>query len=240
MSDDAAPETVASTTSVPPGESPPPPASFRLGRVLALVVPIALLLAGAAWFFGYVDGPELVREWLLPPRVHAEGQIFFNDEPLAGGEIWTRPVAYPNHSTVGFIDPDGRFQLKMDIRGRYEDGALVGEHQVLIFKNDPNSPGGARAPDLLTPPRYAQFSTSPLRLTVDRDPTRNRYEFRLEKQEPSPAQDAKQEPNDGSPKPSPAEPPTADAPPAETPPATPPADDAPSDGEAAKAAPSRE
>ena len=102
-------------------------------------------------------------------------------EPLAGGEIWTRPVAYPNHSTVGFIDPDGRFQLKMDIRGRYEDGALVGEHQVLIFKNDPNSPGGARAPDLLTPARYAQFSTSPLRLTVDRDPTRNRYEFRLEK-----------------------------------------------------------
>lgn len=158
--------------------------AFRLGRVLAIVAPVALLLGGAVVFFGSYDGANKIREWLKPQRVTVTGTVYFGDEPLSGGEIYAQPVQPGLKESVGFLNNEGRFTLKMDIRGDYVPGTYVGEHIVTVKKYDPESPIGAFQPDLFTPRKYLDPTTSPLRIKVDPDPSKNDFTIRLDWEEP--------------------------------------------------------
>lgn len=158
--------------------------TFRMGRVLAIVGPVALLLGGAVLFFGSYDGANQVREWMKPKRVTVTGTVYFGDEPLSGGEIYAQPVQPGLKESVGFLDNQGRFTLKMDIRGDYVPGTYVGEHIVTVKKYDPESPIGAFQPDLFTPRKYLEPGTSPLRIKVDPDPSKNDFTIRLDWEEP--------------------------------------------------------
>lgn len=164
--------------------SPPTPSGFHLGRVLGVIVPVAAILGGIVAFFGYFDGANQVREWLKPRRVVVTGIVYFGDEPLSGGEIYAKPVQPGLKESVGFLDSEGRFTLKMDIRGDYVPGTYVGEHVVTVKKYDPESPIGAFQPDLYTPRKYLETDTSPLRIKVDPDPSKNNFTIRLDWEEP--------------------------------------------------------
>ena len=171
-----------------PNESSPsasdanrPDNQFQLGRILKIVLPLALLLIGGGLFWGYFDGPKMIREWMQPARVVVTGQVLMDGEPLSGGEVATMPTTPGLKGASGFLDKDGKFSLKMDIRGTFIDGAFVGEHKVTVWKFDPNSPSGPRQPDLLTGREFFEFSTTPLKMTVTKDPSQNNFTFNVTK-----------------------------------------------------------
>jgi hypothetical protein len=172
-------------------ESPPPAASesqpdapqqrqSRVGRILLVMVPLslAILAAGIAW--GYYDVSGCISRWMLPPLVPVSGQVFMDGKPLEDAQIFTQAVNAKGRNALAKTDAAGRFALRTDVQGDFHDGVYVGEHRVMIIKHDPAAPTGPFNPPLLTPTDCAKFETTPLRLRVERDPARNRVEFRLE------------------------------------------------------------
>ncbi|MFO0906206.1 MAG: EF-hand domain-containing protein [Pirellulales bacterium] len=172
MTDSPANESAAAAAEAP---------KLRLGRVLGVVLPLGAVIAGAFWFWGYYDGANKIREWMLPERVTATGQVYFGDEPLSGGEVYTEPTTPGLAGAAGYLDQEGKFTFKMDIKGDLREAIFVGEHKVIVRKTDPKSQGGARAPDLLTPNEFADFSTTPLTISVAPSPATNHFELRVPK-----------------------------------------------------------
>jgi hypothetical protein len=96
------------------------------------------------------------------------GAVTLDGAPLPTGVISLSP-ARSGPSAYGEITPDGRFELKTGS----EKGLEPGEYVVTVAANAPGSSEpdpetGAPPPirPLITPHKYADVSTSPLRITV--------------------------------------------------------------------------
>lgn len=136
-----------------------------------------------------------------PAVAPVTGRITVGGEPMTTGVIWFYPTT--GRPATGLIDADGRYALGTFTKG---DGALLGDHRVVIEARDLSQPEGQRsAPpseppaDLpeaikqewasatasagaakikwLVPERYAGLATSPLRATVNPGP--NTIDFDL-------------------------------------------------------------
>ena len=125
-----------------------------------------------------------------PPTYPAGGTVVLADgTPLPGGTIELELVgdaSAPNARAK--IQPDGRFRL-----GTYEetDGAADGEHRVLILPPreargrtwEAEAQRGIRKRvhgSVRIDPKYSRYETSGLRITVSREPSKNRFKFVLE------------------------------------------------------------
>lgn len=96
------------------------------------------------------------------------GEVMLDGEPLPTGVIMLSP-ARTGPSAYGEIGPDGRYELKTGS----EKGLEPGEYVVTVAANEPGpdvpeSETGAAPPirPLMTPSKYADVGTSPLRITV--------------------------------------------------------------------------
>jgi hypothetical protein len=157
-----------------------PPSRFCLGRVLLLLVPLVVSVLLLGWGCGYYDVGNRISRWLLPPLIPVSGRVFLNAEPLGKADIFTEPVGRQCRGAMGMTDAEGRFTLRTDVDGDFFPGAYAGEHRVIVLGIDPNAPPGPFKPPLVTPPECENFETTPLRIQVDRDPSRNQVEFRLD------------------------------------------------------------
>lgn len=163
---------------------PPRQSQLHLGRVLAVVVPLAMCTLLLGWGWGYFDISKRVDRWLLPPLVEVTGRVYLNGQPLANAQVLTQPVGRKCRGAIGGTDAEGRFTLRTDVEGDFLPGAYAGEHRVTIQAIDPNAPPGPFKPPTVTPPESEEFETTPLRIQVDRDPQRNQVEFRLKHKAP--------------------------------------------------------
>lgn len=96
------------------------------------------------------------------------GEVMLDGEPLPTGVIMLSP-ARTGPSAYGEIGADGRYELKTGS----EKGLEPGEYVVTVAANEPGptvpeSETGATPPirPLMTPHKYADVGTSPLRITV--------------------------------------------------------------------------
>jgi hypothetical protein len=146
--------------------------SFSLLRVLRIVVPVFLLGAACVVFFGFFDGMAWLADLMKPPLTHSTGQVLLNGEPLAHGEVRTKPATPGLAGAIGFLNELGEFELKTEIKGDFIDGAYPGEHKVTVTKY-----GMAQGPvaPLLVPQEYTSFATTPLTITISRDSADNKF-----------------------------------------------------------------
>lgn len=136
-----------------------------------------------------------------PAIAPVSGRITVSGQPVTTGVVWFYPQA--GRAATGLIDADGRYTLGTFTRG---DGALLGDHRVVIESREFMQPQATRLPkastipaDLpdaiksewaavaasgsdaaikwLVPQRYAATATSPLRASVK--PGRNDIDFDL-------------------------------------------------------------
>jgi hypothetical protein len=165
-------------------EDPAPKATtkpLRLSVIGFTVVPLGLVAIGIILFIGVFDGPAWLRTLTARPLAPVSGQVLFNGKPLGNVEVMTQPTEPGMRAAVGFPvmngEDDGRFVLKTDINGTYQDGIQVGEHKVTIAVHlVSNAP---TAPPLLTPEIYASFATTPLRINVPKSGLVD-YEIKIE------------------------------------------------------------
>lgn len=145
------------------------PASFSLTRViLALIVILGVSAAG--YFLWTVQaGP--------PALVEYSGRVLYKGEPVTTGGVLTERVDDSLMGAVGVLDQDGRFTLITN----GEPGAYVGTHKLAVSAMSSGSP-----PRPLVPGKYTQPGTTPLRIEVTSDPTRNQGEFVLEESDDQP------------------------------------------------------
>ncbi|GIW96622.1 MAG: hypothetical protein KatS3mg110_4663 [Pirellulaceae bacterium] len=168
--------------------------SFRLSRVLWVVVPALLLAGGAVVFFGFLDGMALIQRLTRPPLVPVTGTVFFNGQPLANARVMTKPTKEGLRGSVGFTDEQGNFYLEFDNAGTWIKGAYAGEHKVTVAAYGEQPPAGP--PPLLTPEVYERFETTPLVINVTRDPSANHVRLEL-KGEPAGSRPLSGAPGDG-------------------------------------------
>ncbi|MBM4090375.1 MAG: hypothetical protein FJ276_13280 [Planctomycetes bacterium] len=151
-------------------ETHAPKRAFRIGRVLCLVIPLAVICTATVLGWGYFDIPARINEWLLPPLVPVSGQVLLNDEPLVGAEIITRPENRKHRGALGVSDETGHFTLRTDVKGKFETGAYAGKHQVTVAKRDNSKAVGPAPLPLMTPPPYADPEKTPFQIEVERTP----------------------------------------------------------------------
>ena len=163
---------------------------FHLGRVLWVLVPLAVAVSASLLGWGYFDVGDRIHRWRLPPLVPVTGRVYLNAEPLKGAQIFTQPVGLHCRGAMAVADAEGRFTLRTDVDGDFMAGAYAGEHRVIVLGQDPNAPPGPFKPPLITPPECAEFETTPLRIQVDRGPARNQVEFSLEHKVAAPKADS--------------------------------------------------
>ncbi len=97
-----------------------------------------------------------------PPTYRVDGKVAFADgSPLRGGEVVFESVSLGIEAR-GTIDEEGRFQLTTF---EPEDGAVEGEHLVLVFPARRNADGGRRFEHSIDD-KYLDYSTSDLRCQV--------------------------------------------------------------------------
>ncbi|MBM4000472.1 MAG: hypothetical protein FJ297_13200 [Planctomycetes bacterium] len=158
--------------------------SFRLARVLLLVVPLVVLVVGGYAFLTVFGGMERIAAWTRPPHVPVKGRVSWNGKPVKGAQVMTRPSKSNLRGSIGATDADGAFELLLDVGGRYEDGAYVGDHAVTVALYGPHPP--ATPPPLLSPAEYAGFDTTPLHFEVSRDAEKNKWKIAIEGEAPPP------------------------------------------------------
>ena len=102
------------------------------------------------------------------PTYPAMGTVVYKDtgEPITTGlTIWFESTTAPYQRSSGVVDKEGQFYTSTISDG---SGSLAGEHRVRF---DPGTgEGAATGPDALAPimdRKYAEFSTSGLKVTVD-------------------------------------------------------------------------
>jgi hypothetical protein len=99
-----------------------------------------------------------------------------DDRPLPNAEVRFYPMGGKDLPfSIGVTDDQGNYSLKLSETDR--DGALVGEHRVIITVNERNreQPMGPEGPRELVPRKYNREST--LTCTVPRE---GRKDFNLE------------------------------------------------------------
>jgi hypothetical protein len=175
------------------GESslPSPPNAAQAGSklrwkvVLLVIVPVIIVALAVVAFSAFGDLDRLLSDLSRPAMVPAGGQVLFNGQPLPNAQVMTAPTRGGGLPALGWTDDEGRFTLKTDIRGSYIEGATVGEHGVAVSAYEVTTGAGASAPPLLTPTQYAAVGTSPLRITIGRNPDENQFKFDLQGEPPT-------------------------------------------------------
>jgi hypothetical protein len=188
VSDSSHPADISSGAGAPAAKDPaaldaPPKAGFRFGRVLKVVIPLGLLIGAVAAFFA-LRGPERLEELMRPPLAAVEGAVFYKGEPLPNAVVQTQPLRSGLRGAIASTDEEGRFRLRTDVEGTFQDGAYVGKHKLIVaaYGEPPPGPGGA---PLTTPQLYASYNTTPLSLDVVNAPEQNRLRLELEGEPPS-------------------------------------------------------
>lgn len=190
-----------SSSSTAPSAAPKP--GFRLGRVLMVVVPLAVLVLGGFYMFTYGDGVKWITGLFTPSMVKVTGQVFQGGEPLPGAQVRTKPVREGLKGSVGYCDAEGKFTLQTDIEGDFVEGAYAGEHIVTVQKAQMGM-ATASAPPMLTAAKYGSFKETPLHINIDASKPENHFELKLEgaaikaDQPPTPAPAQSQGPNFGT------------------------------------------
>lgn len=146
-------------------------------RFVGLIVPLIVIagIVGVVW--ATVDLPDLLPDLFEPPMVEFRGRIFYNDEPLAGASIESKPLQKGRRGGIAFSEDDGQFQMMTDIEGKYVKKIYVGEYQLKVAAYGDGPPGGA--PPLVTPAKYNSFQKSGLTIQVTQDEAKNTIELRL-------------------------------------------------------------
>ncbi|PQO28803.1 hypothetical protein [Blastopirellula marina] len=100
--------------------------------------------------------------------------VLANGSPAQGGIIKFRTTSEEGEmvKASGQIQPDGTFQLSTFEDG---DGALAGEHEVILFSPALGDGGGATAPEF--PSKYRKYETSELKFDVK--PGKNDFVIQL-------------------------------------------------------------
>ena len=116
------------------------------------------------------------------PTYRAGGSVKFPDgRPLKAGIVSFQPIdSNERVSPRGYLREDGSFELSTFKEG---DGAIEGEHRVLIMPQGPHDgpQPGRPAPRLPIHPRFTRYETSKLRYTVSRDPEKNHFDIVVER-----------------------------------------------------------
>ncbi len=116
-----------------------------------------------------------------PPTFPVVGKVVYSDgKPFAGGYIELCPLGGEYRATArGEIQQDGSFELSTFSKN---DGAIEGDHAVLVIPPIPERQSGQPLPrdvEQSIDPRFGQFGTSGLRITVASDPTKNEVVLRV-------------------------------------------------------------
>ena len=167
-------------------ENAPPPASFSLGRILTIVVPVGLILLA---FLGYTRyGEELgLAGTSIPKVVTVKGKVMMRGKPVSGGTIQTYFLDNAAlQGGFGRIKEDGTFVLETPVEAEIQEGLFVGNHKVVIYNYLPSA--GAAAGPLTTPTQYSTPEQTPLRLKVTKETAGTPLEFMLEADEDTPTE----------------------------------------------------
>lgn len=114
----------------------------------------------------------------LPNTAKAEGTVTFENQPLAGASVSFIPAS--GRPASGFTDANGHFILRTFDA---DDGAIPGEHTVIISKIDSSAPKSddmyAEAKSAI-PEKYSDLKKSGLTASVKAD-GENKFTFDLKK-----------------------------------------------------------
>lgn len=98
-----------------------------LQTVRSAAAVLTLALAGLAGGGCQSAGPSLPKTYPVTGQVVLKG-----GRPLTGGMVEFRSTADPALTTLGDIEPDGRFTLRTLFNGQALPGAVEGAHQVTV------------------------------------------------------------------------------------------------------------
>lgn len=151
------------TTTDDGNDAPEGESSFRIGRVLTVLIPLVLL---AFLGFGFIamDGQTWVARLLRPPLAPAKGSVFYKGKPVVDATIMTSLANGTMPGALGQTDEYGEFVLQTDIRGTYEQGAYTGKHKLTVAVYEVNPGPGAAS--LKTPGKFASMADTPLTVEV--------------------------------------------------------------------------
>lgn len=99
-----------------------------------------------------------------PKTAVVRGTVTYKGKPVPNGTVNFVPASGP--SATGEIGSDGSFQLTTFRKG---DGAVLGEHKVVIVamqKNDPNVEAFTPLPPPIVPIKYTSLATTDLKAEV--------------------------------------------------------------------------
>lgn len=117
---------------------------FSLGRILMLVVPVALI-AGAVLAYNRWSGSGTSQNYDASALVATNVRVMFRGEPLPRAMITTKS-ADGRPGGIGATDDDGMIQLVTDVGGGViGDGVLPGKHKISIVASLPGM-GGVPGP----------------------------------------------------------------------------------------------
>ncbi|MCA9052898.1 MAG: carboxypeptidase regulatory-like domain-containing protein [Planctomycetaceae bacterium] len=151
---------------------------FQGIRISHLTLAAVLLAAGCG---GGPEGPELYE---------AQGTVTMDGQPLPKANLIFKPSEGPVATAT--TDAQGQFTLTTGT----SPGAVAGSHQVAITVSAEGPDRSQMTPDDLVamsmekedkppespiPVKYGDFMQSGLTATVDADPTKNNFEFKLTK-----------------------------------------------------------
>lgn len=152
-----------------PTEKKQTPRGFSLMRVIVTVFGIVILGAGA---FGIV---ELMNNQ-GHAHIAASGRVTWNGEPVTIGAVMTQHTEDQFEAAIGMFNDKGEFELSSN----GIPGAAPGVHKVIIASY---GPGMGTTP--LVPQQYLKATTTPLSITVTRDPAKNHFELEIVGQAPT-------------------------------------------------------
>src|SRR5262245_54558099 len=99
-----------------------------------------------------------------PKTAVVRGTVNYKGKPVPNGTVSFVPSSGPK--ATGEIGPDGSYQLTTFRKG---DGAVLGEHKVVIVamqKNDPNIEAFTPLPPPIVPTKYTSLATTDLKAEV--------------------------------------------------------------------------
>lgn len=202
----------SSANDAPRAESKPAEAPPRLGLLLALAIGLVVVGAGGVYWWTFAGGEKWVHDLGMPSKAAYRGKVTLDGAPLRGGQLtaWHDRAGVPQ--SVGFIQQNGEFILRIDVGGKFHEEAFVGRHRVSITQFEQQK--GPSPPRMTSPAKYSSPDTSGLVITVDRDPAKNVVELNLVSDTPQPGDSTPKTESGESDKPSPRSPakPNADTP----------------------------
>lgn len=173
MSNPSPPQDTPAAASAPDQAAPTPGsrnrASFSLVRVAGIAIAVALVAAliGFGWALGWHE-PLLTA--FKPELAPASGRITYQGKPVDVGFVTAIPDNSLSENALGALGPDGEFELSTN----GVPGVAIGTHRLLVQSMTTDFP-----PKSITPERYADLRTTPLRITVGSDAEKNVFEFDL-------------------------------------------------------------